>query len=90
MAKIINVVSKEEREVIDNDNDSLKNAAEQLNVLFGCEDGKCGSCRVEIIDGMKNLTKLTKNEIEFPNINGPYRLLCQCKIKNGEVKIRPD
>ena len=91
MAKIARVSENGEIEEsldvsIDED---LVDAGEKLGVAFGCIDGRCGSCRVEIVEGMENLSELTKNELDMGmNDEEPYRLMCQCKIKKGLVKIR--
>jgi len=89
MAKIINVETNELREVVDGDTDDLIDKAEELGVAFGCTDGRCGSCRVEIVEGKKNLSDLTQNEKDVGLTDDePYRLICQCKIEQGIVKIR--
>ena len=70
--------------------EELVDQGEKLGVAFGCIDGRCGSCRVEVVEGMENLTALTKNELDAGMTKDePYRLLCQCKIKKeGLIKIR--
>ena len=81
----------EEREIKENDNQDLIDKAEEIGVPFGCTDGKCGSCRVEIAEGMENLNERTQNELDMGlTKDEPFRLICQCKIKNkeGVVKIR--
>lgn len=91
MAKIVRVDEKgniEDSRELDNGNVAW-DEAEELGVAFGCQDGRCGSCRVEIVEGMENLSELTKNELDMGlNNEEPYRLMCQCKIKSGLVKIR--
>ena len=78
-----------EKEVLDNDNDDLIDKAEELGVPFGCTDGRCGSCRVEVVDGMDNLSDRTQNELDMGlDDSENYRLICQCKIKENVVKIR--
>lgn len=70
-------------------NDELVEPGEKLGVAFGCIDGRCGSCRVEIVEGMENLSELTQNELDIGMTKDEqYRLLCQCKINKGLVKIR--
>lgn len=86
MVKLTNITTNVSREVKPHDNTSLKIMAEEAGTLFGCEDGKCGSCRVEVINGGENFTPLTKKEEEM-GIERPYRLLCQCKIK-GDITIK--
>ena len=70
--------------------EDLVDTGEKLGVAFGCIDGRCGSCRVEIVEGAENLSELTKNELDMGmNDDEPFRLLCQCRIKKqGLIKIR--
>ncbi|MEM3113029.1 MAG: 2Fe-2S iron-sulfur cluster-binding protein [Candidatus Pacearchaeota archaeon] len=71
------------------DGDVPWDEAEELGVAFGCQDGRCGSCRTEIVEGSENLTELTQNELDAGiNNEEPYRFMCQCKIKSGIIKIR--
>lgn len=83
------ILKDDEKEIKINDNDYVIDAAEELGVAFGCQDGRCGSCRVEIVEGVENLTPLTQNELDAGiTKEEPYRFMCQCKIKNGLVHIR--
>lgn len=86
MANLISNNGK--KEVKDNDNFDLMDKSEELGVAFGCQDGRCGSCRVEVVEGMDNLTSRTENEKDILGEDDKNRLLCQCKIKEGVVKIR--
>ncbi len=94
MAKIIRVNDPEtieEREVKENDNQDLIDKSEELGVPFGCTDGKCGSCRIEVVEGIENLTERTQNELDMGlDETENFRLVCQCKIKNKEgiIKIK--
>jgi ferredoxin len=89
MAKLINEETKEQIEVKENDNDDLIEKAEKLGVPFGCQDGICGSCRAEITEGMENLSDFTEQEKDMGfDESGDERLLCQCKIKKGDVKFK--
>lgn len=85
MAKIINDETKEELEVLDGE--PIKKACMELGIPFACEDGICGTCMIEIVEGEDNLTDLTKNE-EYLGRDKNHRLACQCKIKSGVVKIK--
>lgn len=63
---------------------------------FGCRDGQCGTCAIEIVQGMEFLSPKTDKEIKVlkeicagtctPNT----RLACQMKIDkpNGVVRIK--
>ncbi|MFW6231290.1 MAG: 2Fe-2S iron-sulfur cluster-binding protein [Nanoarchaeota archaeon] len=64
----------------------IMEAAEKLGVPFSCRQGICGTCEVDVVEGMENLEP--KNEKEN-NMKLPddARLCCQAKIKNGKVKI---
>ena len=94
MAKLLRVNDPddiEEREVLENDIDSLIDKAEEIGVPFGCTDGRCGSCRVEVVEGMEYLTERTQNELDMGlDESEPFRLICQCKIKDKSslVKIK--
>jgi ferredoxin len=70
------------------DNTSLKDPCEENGVPFGCEDGLCGTCIVEIEEGMENLTPYTEEEEDFLGEIDCERMACQCSIKSGKVKIR--
>jgi ferredoxin len=68
------------------DGEPIREAAEQLGVPFGCRNGLCGSCLVEIDEGKENLSEKTEAEEDF-GLEDHQRLCCQAKIKEGEVKI---
>ena len=69
------------------DNSPIKTICEELGVIFGCEEGICGTCMIEVEQGIENLSELNQAEKDM-GIEGKHRLACQCKIKHGEVKIR--
>ena len=60
-------------------------------IAFGCEDGVCGTCLIEILKGKENLTP--REEVEFQTLDmmcmkdQKHRLACQCKV-NGDVEIK--
>lgn len=84
MAKLIYKKTGEEKDV--EDGGKMKNAAEELGVLFGCEDGICGTCMINVVEGEKNITDLTQAEKDLER-DAKNRLACQCKIKKGKVVI---
>ncbi len=83
MAKLI--VEGQEKDV--QDGEGIKDAAKDLGVVFGCEDGLCGTCMVEVEEGAENLTELTQAEKDM-GVDDKNRLACQCKIKEGTVKLK--
>lgn len=60
-------------------------------VPFGCRHGSCGTCRVIIEAGMKNLNPKNQQEEDvfenFTSVRDDERLACQL-IVYGDVKIR--
>ncbi|MBI5390616.1 (2Fe-2S)-binding protein [Candidatus Woesearchaeota archaeon] len=69
------------------DGESIKKIAEDLGVAFACENGVCGVCMIEILEGKENLAELTQEEKDL-GMDEDRRLACQCRIKGGCVKIR--
>lgn len=66
--------------------DFIKDICEELGVPFGCKQGVCGTCLIEVIEGMDNLSE--KNEREnMMGLRNNERLTCQCQIHKGTVKI---
>tara|TARA_Y100000034_G_C6883785_1_gene405455 strand:+ start:1686 stop:1940 length:255 start_codon:yes stop_codon:yes gene_type:complete len=70
-----------------NDGESIISACEELGVLFACQQGNCEICKIEILDGENNLSELTESE-QVMEMDKTNRLACQCKIKQGLVKIK--
>ncbi|MDB2614244.1 (2Fe-2S)-binding protein [Chlamydiales bacterium] len=61
---------------------------EDAGVPFACTEGVCGTCVIEVIEGEENLSPPTEEEADFLGEGClDERLACQCKIKNGNVKI---
>ena len=65
---------------------SMVDAAEKLGVPFSCKQGICGTCEVEIVEGIENLEPKNDKEIKM-KLPDDSRLCCQAKIKSGKVKI---
>ena len=86
MPKLIFENTGEEREL---DEDSpIAEACEEAGVPFACTEGVCGTCVVDVVEGMDNLSPFTQEEKDFLGEQNCERLACQCKIKNGNVKIK--
>ncbi|MBS1266748.1 MAG: hypothetical protein MAG795_00717 [Candidatus Woesearchaeota archaeon] len=73
-----------EKEIEVKDNSKITPVCEKLGVVFGCYSGFYGSCKINVLEGAENLNKLTKKEMDMDN---NQRLACQCKIKQGKIKI---
>ena len=71
------------------DESPIAHACEEAGVPFACTEGICGTCIVEVVEGMENLTPPTEAETDFLGEFGTSkeRMACQCKIKCGQVKI---
>lgn len=63
---------------------------------FGCRDGECGTCVVEVLQGMEFLSPKTEKEdkvlkvVEATNPKKNLRLSCQMKIAlpNGHIRLK--
>lgn len=86
MAKLIFVNTN--AEVTLPDGSAIEETCEKQGIPFACSEGVCGSCIIEIVEGMENLNPFTDAELDFFGEEGNERLACQCKIKSGTVKIR--
>ncbi len=86
MAKLIFVNTGEEKEL--DDNSTLQEVCEEAGVPFACTEGVCGTCVIEVVDGMDNLSPFTQEEKDFLGDQGCERLACQCTIQRGCVKLK--
>ncbi len=62
-----------------------------LPLRFGCRRGECGVCAFRVVQGMKNLTKRTPEEVKTlarKELSDEWRLGCQCCL-NGDIAIEP-
>ncbi len=77
----------EERELPENS--PLQEVCEEAGVPFACTEGICGTCIIEVIEGHENLSPPSQAEIDFLGEHGTKRerMACQCRIKQGLVKI---
>jgi len=64
-------------------------AAADLGVLFGCHSGVCGKCATNVVSGLNNLSAPTDEE-RAKNLEPGRRLMCQCRILKGTVKLDLD
>lgn len=85
MAKLI---FHDEEEIEVADNSPLAEVCEEAGVPFACTEGVCGTCVIEVEEGMENLSEFTQEEEDFLGELCKERLACQCKIRSGSVKIK--
>ncbi len=61
-------------------------------ILFGCRNAVCGTCLIEVTQGMGNISAVESDEQDLLSVlapdNASARLACQCIIHKGEVQIR--
>lgn len=66
------------------ENVQIVDVIEEAGVPIGCSNGVCGTCEVEIINGMENLNEMTEEEEDL-GMEGNKRLGCQCQLSGGTV-----
>jgi len=86
MARIAIEGSGEEIELPDGS--SIIEVCEQAGVPFACTEGVCGTCVIEVTEGMENLSSFNQAEKDFLGELDRERLACQCSIRQGLVKIK--
>ena len=86
MAKII--FEDTEEEITLPDDSPIAEVCENAGVPFACTEGVCGTCVIEVTEGMDNLSEFNQAEADFLGDLDCERLACQCKIKSGCVKIK--
>ena len=84
---IMATLKSETQEVEVAEGNPIQLAAEELGVPFGCRHGMCGTCQVEVVEGIEHLSPPNERE-QAMGMTGPYRLCCQASIKNGVVKLK--
>ena len=62
-------------------------ACESIGVPFSCEDGRCGTCLVEVVDGVDNLSPVNEKEKLF-GLAENERLMCQARLVKNDVTIQ--
>ena len=72
------------------DGSRVKGAAEKLGIPFGCKQGICGTCKIEVLEGAENLDDLNEQEEVMGDRDRTHRLACQCSILKGTIKIKAE
>lgn len=71
-----------------NDESPIAESCEEAGVPFACTEGVCGTCVIEVVEGMDNMNCPTQEEKDFLGDDTQCeRLACQCIIKRGKVRI---
>lgn len=66
----------------------IAEVCEEAGVPFACTEGVCGTCVIEVKEGMDNLSTPTQEEEDFLGEGTcEERLACQCKIRKSNVRI---
>ena len=86
MARLIFEDTGESHEL--EDNSTIQEICEEAGVPFACTEGVCGTCVIEVVEGMENLSDFTQEEEDFLGELDDERLACQCKILGKSVKIQ--
>ncbi len=86
MAKLIFDNTREETTLPDGS--PIIEACEEAGIPFACTEGVCGTCVIEVTEGMDNLSPFNMAESDFLGDSGTERLACQCCILKGCVKIK--
>lgn len=71
-----------------NDGERIQELCEEQGVPFACTEGVCGTCIVEVVEGMENLSAYTEEEEDFLGEMDNERMACQCRLLQGNVTIR--
>ena len=85
MGKLVFEDTAEEFEI--EDGAPIAEVCEDAGVPFACTEGVCGTCVIEVKEGMENLSAFTQEEEDFLGEMEEERLACQCKLNGGCVKI---
>lgn len=84
---IIKDLGDEEKEIDVPDGANIQSFCEDVGVPFGCEEGLCGTCLMQVEEGMNCLSEWTQEEKDFFGEEGCERLACQCKLMGGKAKV---
>ncbi|MBF0470151.1 MAG: 2Fe-2S iron-sulfur cluster binding domain-containing protein [Gammaproteobacteria bacterium] len=60
-------------------------------IIYGCREGDCGTCMMEVTEGWNNLTEpsVLEEKVLKENMAGRHnRLACQSQIL-GDCKVKP-
>jgi ferredoxin len=61
------------------------------DIPFGCREGSCATCMIEVLAGMEFLNAPTDAEqttLMPDELEQNVRLACQCRVSGGRVEIQ--
>ncbi len=61
-------------------------------IIYGCREGDCGTCLMEVTDGWENLSQpsIVEDRVLRENHAGRHqRLACQAQVLGGKVCVKP-
>jgi ferredoxin len=72
----------------------LQGAIEQADagIPFGCREGECATCIIEVLEGAEHLPAVNENEeitLMPDEVERGVRLACQLTLQSGTIRIRP-
>ncbi len=79
-------LSLNDQEINIPDGEKIVTYIEEAGVPIGCSNGVCGTCEIEVLEGMGNLSARNQEEEDL-GMEGNRRLGCQCVLNSGYVKI---
>jgi ferredoxin len=73
----------------------LENETAHRVIPFGCQQGACGACVIEVLDGFDSLGEMDPEEADFlediGRTGGSYRLACQSRLmSSATVRVADD
>lgn len=86
--------AREDRSIEVPDGSRLQDAIDEAgaDIPFGCREGDCATCIIEVLEGVENLGPPSGNEeitLMDDELERNIRLACQCRIASGSVTIQP-
>jgi ferredoxin len=65
---------------------------EGSGIVYGCKEGDCGTCIMDVVEGWENLSQpsIVEDRILRENAAGRHqRLACQAQVLGGKVVVKP-
>lgn len=65
---------------------------EGSGIVYGCREGDCGTCIMDVVDGWQNLSQpsIVEDRILRENAAGRHqRLACQAQVLGGKITVKP-